>query len=242
MAVFNNILAGASGATGAAGFKIERSLRFNSADSAYLNRTPSSAGNRKTFTYSVWVKRNNLGTRTALFGVGTAQNDSSYFAIEIESAGDLRVAGWNTLYAQTNDLFRDPSSWYHLVIAVDTTQASAADQIKIYKNGSLVTKATENAITQNTDLPVNSASAHNIGYQPQANQYGDKMFANIEFIDGQALAPTDFGEYDDNNVWQPIEYAGTYGTNGFHLPFSDNSTAAALGTDTSGAQPRRLPH
>jgi len=199
----------AAAAAAPTGYQVDRSLRFDSSSSSYLNRTPSSAGNRKTFTYSVWVKRNNLGTRTALFGVGTAQNDSSYFAIEIESAGDLRVAGWNTLYAQTNDLFRDPSSWYHLVIAVDTTQASAADQIKIYKNGSLVTKATENAITQNTDLPVNSASAHNIGYQPQANQYGDKMFANIEFIDGQALAPTDFGEYDDNNVWQPKEVSVT---------------------------------
>jgi len=198
--------AAAAQSGGAAGYQIERSLRFNSGDSAYLNRTPSSAGNRRTFTYSVWVKRNNLGTRTALFGVGTAQNDSSYFAIEIESAGDLRVAGWNTLYAKTDALFRDPAAWYHLVVAVDTTQSAASDQIKIYKNGTLVTKATENAITQNTELPINSTSAHNIGYQPQANQYGDKMFANIEFVDGQALAPTDFGEYDDNNVWQPKEY------------------------------------
>ena len=229
--ISNNQLAGAAGQGGAdAGYTIQRSLRFNSGDSAHLSRTPSSSSNRKTFTYSTWIKRNNLGTRTVLFGVGTAQNDSSYFAIEIESAGDLRVAGWNTLYAKSNDLFRDPSAWYHLVIAVDTTQSSASDQIKIYKNGALVTKATETAITQNTDLPINSTSVHNIGYQPQANIYGDKMFADVHFIDGQALAPTAFGEFDANNVWQAKEFTGSHNpTTGYSgtVPTSTSDVAPA---------------
>jgi hypothetical protein len=203
----NALLLASAAAAPAGPVEISRALRFNSGDSASLSRTPGSAGNRKTFTYSAWIKRNNLSTRTALLGVGTGQSDSSYFAIEFESAGDLRVQGWFTLYAKSNDLFRDPSAWYHLVVAVDTTQSSASDQVKIYKNGTLVTKAVETAITQNTDLPINSTSTHYIGYQPVAGVYGDKMFADVHFVDGSALDPTSFGEFDaTTGVWNPIEY------------------------------------
>ena len=248
MAVFNNILAGASGATSgaAAGYEITRSLRFNSADSAYLNRTPSSAGSRTTWTWSGWVKRANSDSDHHLFvgdgAAGESLSDTTFGRFYILSTGQLDLSGYTTVYRRTNALLRDPSAWYHLVCAVDTTisDAYADDRIKLYINGAQVAHtdfATKNNPSQNTDLGFNQTTPHTIGARSRSGTIAfhlDGYLADVHFIDGQALAPTDFGEYDDNNVWQPIEYSGTYGTNGFHLDFSDNSSNAALGTDSSG--------
>ena len=141
MAVFNsNVLAGASGQTSgaAAGFQIDRSLRFNDDDSAYLNRTPSSAGNRKTWTWSGWVKLSkNKGQ--VLFHSYSAQSDSGAFFIDYTSGGSLRVLGWSTVWRTTSAVFRDFSAWQHVVVAVDTTSATANDRIKVYVNGSQIT-------------------------------------------------------------------------------------------------------
>ena len=135
----------------------------------------------------------------------------------------------------TDALFRDTSAWYHVVVAVDSTQATSTDRVKIYVNG-VNTPYTGTVFAQNTDTTINSAVQHAISsYQPYASgAYFNGYLADVHFIDGQALAATDFGEYDDNNVWQPKKYSGSYGTNGFHLDFSDTSSNAALGTDTSG--------
>ena len=123
---------------GAKDYEIERSLRFNDDDSAYLNRTPSSSSNRNTFTISWWFKLGNLGTARAFFGAydnSTSGNDGYYFSCSLGSDDKLYFGAWNQNWRATNRLFRDPSTWYHCVLAVDTTQSTADDRIKIYING-----------------------------------------------------------------------------------------------------------
>jgi len=225
---------------GAAGYEIERSLRFNSADSAYLNRTPASAGNRKTWTWAGWVKRSSFGTSQYFFGnYYNSANDGT--SIRFTAANQINIfdltSGSFAYQLTSTQVFRDPSAWYHFVISLDTTQSTAADRLKVYVNGSQVTIWTTSTYpTQNTDYDLNNTQLHTIGRSGSfAGQYFDGYLADVHFIDGQALDPTDFGEFDDNGVWQPIDASGlTYGTNGFHLPFSDNSSASALGTDDSG--------
>jgi len=224
-----------TGAAEAEGYAIERSLRFNSADIAYLSRTPASAGNRKTWTWAAWVKRGSLGVLNAIFSIRAAADDSSYFDFIFNGGDQLSVSNYSTFLRITTQVFRDASAWCHLVLANDTTQATANNRLRLYVNGAEVTQfSTINNVAQSTDMGINLASGTNIGRLAGSSHYCSLMLADIHFIDGQALDPTSFGEFDTNGVWQPIAYTGTYGTNGFHLPFSDNSTAAALGTDTSG--------
>jgi hypothetical protein len=164
---------------------------------------------------------------------------SGYSGIRIEGDNTLLIfdyAGSFNYKLATTQVFRDSSAWYHLVFALDTTQATASNRLKLYVNGIEVTQFSATTYPSlNYDGFVNAATAHNIGRNPDApTQKFDGYLADIHFIDGQALDPTSFGEFDTNGVWQPIDASGlTFGTNGFHLPFSDNSTAAALGTDTS---------
>ena len=232
------LLATAAGAAG--GYEIERSLRFNSADSAYLNRTPASVGNRRTFTWSGWLKRSAFNDQD----VFSAQSSTAYFTFRLQSDNTLRVNHWTSgigdqiLYI-SSQVFRDPSSWYHFVIAVDTTQATSTDRIKVYVNNTQITTwSSSTAPSQNLDTVFNTADTHFIGGTGSgtfAGQYLNGYLADIHLIDGQALDPTSFGEFDANNVWQPIAYTGSYGTNGFHLDFADNSSTAALGYDAAGS-------
>ena len=211
-----------------------RSLRFHSADSAYLSRTPSSAGNRKTFTWSGWLKQVVVsGTaQTHIFAAGTSPYFQFYFA------GPTLYVETNQGYIQPTRKFRDPSAWFHFVVAVDTTQATATNRIKLYVNGEEVTDFAvdqRSSITQNTDLSINSTVEHRIGRQTAATAYSNMYLSRVHFVDGQQLEPTDFGEFDTNEDWQPITFAGTsYGTNGFKLTFGDNSSLANLAQDTSG--------
>jgi hypothetical protein len=224
--------------TAGGGYEIERSLRFNSADSAYLNRTPSVAGNRKTWTWAGWVKKANNGSDYKSFF--TAFNTTSaYTALDFSDSDQLRLngLGGGSMNLTTASVYRDLSAWYHIVVSVDTTQATESNRVKFYVNGAQVTVfGTATYPGLNTDTEISSAVNHQIGRNPYPGypQPFNGYLADVHFIDGQALDPTSFGEFDTNGVWQPIAYAGSYGTNGFHLPFSDNSTAAALGTDTSG--------
>jgi hypothetical protein len=234
MSILNNsLLLGADAAAG--GYEISRSVRLNAPDSAYLSRTPGSAGNRTTWTWAGWVKRCVFNTRHCLF---TAGSDGTEIAFE--STDILRVyyysGGAYRGQTQTNGVFRDPSAWYHVVVSIDTTQTGNDNIAKIYVNGvqQSVTHSTNWNTNDSTD--VNNTVGHYIGrYSSGSNYYLNGYLADYYLIDGQALDPSSFGEFDTNGVWQPIDASGlTYGTNGFHLPFSDNSTAAALGTDTSG--------
>ena len=223
-------------------YQISRSLRFNSADSAYLNRTPGSATNRKTFTWSGWVKRSAITTNSNLFSAGANVGDIDNTTIRFSSTDSLNFSVFtSTVEVTTTAVYRDVSAWYHVVCAVDTTQATSSDRVKLYVNGSQITSfSTATYPVQNSDTEINNNSIHHVGVRNTGAgliQYFNGYMADVHFIDGQQLTPSSFGETNSNTgVWQPKAYTGTYGTNGFYLNFSDNSntTAATLGKDYSG--------
>ena len=237
MALFDTIRAGASGATD---FEIERSLRFNHGDSPYLVRTPSSAGNRRTWTWSSWVKYTT--SDHANFNIGIFQSGNGGVLITQSGGGNpafkIRgyAAGSNTT---TTRLFRDPTAWFHVVLAVDTTQSTSSNRVKLYINGVQVTSfSTESYPSQNAEGNINDTGAHYIGSSNTGSgRFFDGYLAECNFIDGLQLTPSSFAETDaDTGQWNPIKYTGSYGTNGFRLQFSDNSgtSATTLGKDTSG--------
>ena len=224
-------------------YQIQRSLRFNSADSAYLNRTPASAGNRKTWTWSGWVKRSKLGLSSAsLLSSLVGSLDFSIFGFD--NNDKLRfytITGPFSTYVDygytTVSVFRDLSSWYHIVLAIDTTNATQENRIFIYVNGVQQTlNAGSGAFDQNINTWVNYQTSHAIGLNLDTLAYFDGYLTEINFIDGQALTPSYFGETDPiTGRWKAKAYSGTYGTNGFYLNFSDNSgtTATTLGKDSA---------
>ena len=213
--VASNALAGASGQAGAAaaGFQIDRSLRFNSADTSYLTRGISSAGNRKTWTWSSWIKIASISYQN-LFGNLLNNNDGLYLYFYTDGKlyiHDYQLSGGANL--STTEVFRDHSAWYHFVIAYDTTQSTAADRVKLYVNGTQQTLS-GTFPNQNIDGQWNKTQTQYIGKQSNnVSSYAlDAYLAEVHFIDGQALAPTDFGEFDANNVWNPKQFEGTYNT------------------------------
>lgn len=221
------------------GYQISRSVRLRSAASGYLNRTPASAGNRQIFTWSGWVKRSKFGSRQSIFdSLNTATQSDSW---EFNASDKINISSYNAAYVWqliTTPVYRDPSGWYHIVIAVDTTQATASNRVKLYVNGSQVTAFdTATYPTLNYLGYMNLAAPHYIGTLDGTQLFHDGYITEVNFIDGQALTPSSFGQNDPvTGVWQPKKYTGTYGTNGFYLNFSDNSaaTAAAIGKDSSG--------
>ena len=227
------------GASGPTQFQIERSLRFNSADSAYLNRTPASAGNRKTWTWSGWVKKATNGITACMFGAG----GSDGAVIRFETNDTIRCYDYSGSFAfnlQTTQVFRDPSAWYHVVLNYDSTQSTSSDRVKLYVNGSQITafsSSTYPSLNQDAYF-FNNNVLHRIGAVTFVNSnYLDGYLTEVYFIDGSAKTPSDFGENDtDTGVWKPKAYSGTYGTNGFYLKFADNSgtTSTTLGKDSSG--------
>ena len=218
----------------ASGYTIAKSLRFRASASAYLNRTPASASNRQKWTWSGWVKRGKIGALQMVFWAGSSSTDTGIY---FNSDDTLYINGNNTTLRVTSQVFRDPSAWYHIVVALDTTQATAGNRVLLYVNGVQVTSfSTNNAPTLNDSYAINNNTAHYIGeYVAGGSYYFDGYMAEVNFIDGQALTPTSFGSTNSTTgVWQPIAYTGTYGTNGFYLKFTDTSSTAALGTDYSG--------
>jgi len=221
---------------GGAGYEIDQSIRFNQADSARLTRTPASAGNRKTFTFSCWLKRGNFSTLAGRFFTGY-QDVNNQFEVYFQSTDKLVVAQrmGGTWYEKTTAaVYRDPSAWYHFVWYWDTTDGTAGDRTRAYINGERVTFASGSDPSLNADGMVNAAIQHEIaGEQAGSTYYYDGYMAEIHFIDGTALDPTSFGEYNDDGVWVPIEYtnAAGYGTNGFYIT---GETASDLGEDFSG--------
>ena len=230
MAIFASNLAPASTDRALGSAVIERSLRF---ENAYLNRTPSSAGNRKTFTISAWVKRCSTGGVDPIFSRYTANSDAGFLGLYVNSDDYIYFTGWSTVYFKSNRLYRDLHSWSHIVCAVDTTQSTSTDRIKLYFNGELQSTATYNAPSQNADLNINEASAEHMIGRYSSNYFVGYM-AEINFVDGYQYDASYFGFTDgQTGMWMPKRYEGTYGTNGFRLDFSDNSSAASLGIDKS---------
>ena len=217
---------------------ITNSLRFRSSASAYLSRTPSVAGNRRTFTWSGWVKRGTLNTQQVLFG---AFGDLTFgFGLNSAAGGDgdyllLRDSGSSAYYTATTGVFRDVSAWYHIVLSVDTN-LTASDRVRIYVNG-IRQSDTGTPIGSGVQTAINNTVEQSIGRRSGASNiyYFDGYLTDVNFIDGQALTPASFGAIDSSTgVWAPSRYTGTYGTNGFYLKFANTSSVAALGTDSSG--------
>jgi len=219
------------------GFDVENSLKVEPDNAEYASFTPSSAGNRQTYTISMWVKRTELGQQSGLFGVAPTSGPNNATVFQFGFLADSKFQlGLQTFYAlQTNRLFRDTSAWYHIVVAVDTTQATATNRVRLYVNGVEETSfSTDNrsSIAQNQDTGVNNTEAHTIGSHQPTSWYFAGYMAEVHHIDGQQLLPTDFGEFDeDTGIWKPKAYTGSYGTNGFYLDFKDSGS---LGADSSG--------
>ena len=228
------LLATAAAAADGAGYQIKKSVRFNDGDSAYFSKTPSSAGNRRTFTWSGWFKRSTIDGTHTLFAAGSDANNR--FALRF-SSGQLfivdQIGGGAIIRNRTEQQFRDVSSWYHFVVAIDSTQSTSSDRMKLYVNGGLVEDYDiTNYPSLNQQFNVNSTVEHLIGKRVSESQYFDGYMANMHFIDGLGLAASDFGEYDSNGVWRPKEFTGTFGTNGFHL--FDFANESSVGHDSSG--------
>ena len=229
-----SIIQGTSKAAGGAGYEIDQSIRFDKTTSSHLSKTYGSAGNRRTWTFSTWFKRGKIdGTRQSLFAAtGTAYLQVGPDAASREMITILNEGSGTDLNWYTTQVFRDPSAWYHLVWQFDSTQATADNRTKLYINGVQVTDFTKAATpAQNFEGAINNAVEHKIGEIHIANYYFDGYQAEINFIDGTALDPTSFGEYNDDGVWIPKAYSGAYGTNGFYIT---GETAGDLGEDFSG--------
>ena len=203
--------------------------------STYLSRTPSSAGNQKTWTLSAWVKNSYGGM---FFCVDSHGATKSIQCDLYQGAAYLEIAqyasGSGAWSLKTNRLFRDRNAWYHIVLSVDTTQATSSDRVKIYINGVRETSFnTETYPSQNYDTGANSAVTHMIGNRPSSSAYFNGLMTHFHFIDGTAYDASTFGETDaTTGIWKPIiEPSVTYGTNGFFLKFENSGS---MGTDSSG--------
>jgi len=221
------------------GYDIDNSAAFGGANGIQFN--PSSDGNQRTWTMSLWVKRSEIGVETTIFG---AQNTAMVFMSPDWFRFHL-YTGSTTYYYDTDNtgtVFRDTSAWYHFVFQCDTTQGTAANRTKLYINGALYTGARGGAdtsanIPQNTEFRLNNNAVNfNVGYFYAGGEQLDGYLAEVNFTDGVANDADAFGEYDeDSGIWKPKAYEGSYGTNGFYLEFKESAASATgIGKDTSG--------
>ena len=221
------------------GYDIDNSLKFERSSNEAVETTNQAGGNRKTWTFSAWIKRTALSEDYhTIFG-------AEYTNIQIMANDRPRLVLYNgtSYYADPEMLMRDTSAWYHIVVQLDTTQSTASDRVKWWINGDRVTvfnNSTYTSMTQNTDFSgVGQPSGYGSGGYLRLGRFfsGDEGFdgymADVYYLNGTAAEADDFGEYDeDSGIWIPKEYTGSgYGTQGFHYKF-DNS--ANLGEDSSG--------
>jgi len=223
------------GANSVSGYNVANSLRFNSGSSDKLTRTTSTPTSQQKFTWSAWCKRTKIGSAeyNIIQGFYTDANNYLLVGFNQDKIDVINYPNATTARKITTAVFRDVSAWYHIVVAVDTTQATATDRIKLYVNGSQVTAfSTDTAPSQNANLLTN-ATTNAIGAGEGGSiGYYNGYISEIYYIDGQALTTSSFGETDtDTGIWKPKAYTGTYGTNGFYLKFANS---ASLGTDSSG--------
>ena len=208
--------------------------------SAHLTRTPSSDGNRRTWTWAAWVKRGKLGGYQSLFADqvnGGTEGAAIYF-----NTGDNRLvfeeysSGGIQWELKTQQRFRDCSAWYHLTVVFNSPASTANERMRVYVNGSEVTDFVDRTNpSQNFDGSLNRARITDIAsYGAFDTSYFDGMLADVYFIDGSALDPTSFGAFDSNGAWQAAVFSGTFGSNGFHLSFSDATSTTTIAEDSSG--------
>ena len=216
-------------------YKVEESLRFRSSASASLSRTPASATNRTTWTWSGWIKRGDVSTsEMTFFSAGTDNNNFTALAWNNNNLFFQNYTSGTQVTATSTAVFRDPSAWYHVVLAIDTTQATAADRAKIYVNGVQQAGFSGSSLTLNQQFWINFTYRHTISARSLSSidSFTDQYMSEINFVDGQQLNSSYFGQTSAiTGVWEPIKYTGTYGTNGFYLSLSDTSS---IGKDFSG--------
>ena len=225
-----------SAAGGGLGYQVDNSCRFNPGDSPKMVKASSSAGNGYKGTFSLWVKRSNLGAQQMI-----GQQDTGHARVFFNGANQLRCYGNsaaenNAFDLASTALFRDVGAWYHIVFAWDNTQSTASNRNKVYVNGVQLTDfATETYNPQNTQIGggffVNST---NLTISGKTADYFNGYMTEIVGIENTTYGPTDFGEFDeDSGIWKPIDGLEdlTFGTNGFYLDFEDS---ANLGNDVNG--------
>ena len=221
------------GANSDSGYEISNSLRFNDDDSANLSRTVGTPTNEKIYTISVWFKKGNVGVTNTMIG-SPPEGDR----VLLGDLFEFFTNGSASSYLRTNKTARDVAAFYHLMIAYDVTQGTAANRVKLYVNGTQETfdLSTTFPAQDDTNGKINkSGTTLEIGHGHSG--YADGYMSDFNFIDGQALDPTYFGETNENGVWIPKKYVGTYGNNGFFLEFQQTGTSAnssGMGADTSG--------
>ena len=220
------------------GYDVANSLRFNDGSSDYLSRTPSGAGSTTKGTFSFWVERGvitsdmylwtNFANSTNWSAIGINNVDQVYFYAESSGSAVANL--------KTNRVFRDPSAWYHIVVALDSTDGTADDRVKIYINGVQETSFVQRTNpSSSADLGISEAVPMEIGRYGGGSAYFDGYMAEVVMIDNTTLAASDFGEFDSDSptIWKPKDVSGlTFGTNGFYLDFEDSS---ALGNDAAGS-------
>lgn len=216
-------------------YEISRSVRLRSSASAYFNRTFGTPTSGNIFTWSGWVKRGAIGAVQPLFNPSLAAGEGAVF----NASNQISIAVNGALLLVSSAVYRDPSAWYHIVLVSDMGNATASLRFRVYVNGVEVTAWGTDARASYSSFPYwnKNTVVHYMGYSNAYPAYADGYMTEVNFIDGQALTPSSFGETDAvTSVWKPKKYTGTYGTNGFYLNFSDNSnnTAATIGKDYSG--------
>jgi hypothetical protein len=214
---------------------IDNSLRFNSGSSDSLTKTTTTPDNRDKLTLSAWFKISSSSTSQEIFGF---YGSNDYFTIRASNSNRIDVILYDGSAISrliTTQLLRDFSAWYHIVVVVDSANATADDRVKIYLNGNQITSfSTRINPSQNQDFILSTLTTTGIGIN--TDQVGgvsrfNGYISEAIYIDNQALDPTSFGAIYPSGIWGPKAYAGTYGTAGFYLDFSNS---AALGTDYSG--------
>lgn len=218
------------------GFEVGNSAAFDYSRTEYFHWTPSSNGNRRTWTYSAWVKRGRITSNRYLWNHGTGDyNQYDRTLLKFNSDDTLYFGGGSAYLIKTNRKFRDCAAWYHIVLACDTTSGTAGDRLKLYINGVQETDLhTNTAPDQNFDFAVNRAQKQTYFYNStDSSDPYDGNAAEVIMVDGQQLAPTEFGEFNDDGVWVPIDPSGiTFGTNGIYMDFRAGGTD--IGFDYSG--------
>tara|TARA_B100000900_G_scaffold415526_1_gene445825 strand:+ start:2105 stop:4684 length:2580 start_codon:yes stop_codon:yes gene_type:complete len=221
---------------------VEQSLRFDDGSNPYLYRTPSSQGNLTTFTFSCWVKRGNLGSYQELFHEYPGSGERSQILFMDDDTLKVELEAANVNHFRTNRVFRDVSSWYNIVVAYNSGDSTSTNRVKIYVNGideaNVGGFSTANYPSQDAASGFNRTNQHEISTYDASDYHIDGYLAEVNFIDGQALTPSSFGESKDG-IWIPKNTSGlTFGTNGFRLQFKQTGTgtasASTIGADTSG--------
>ena len=215
------------------GFQIPASLRIRGSTNAIISWIPSITTSRRKFTFSAWIKRGILNAYQGIFHCAGITG-SDYAGLRFTNTDNLQFfeSGGQAGLITSNAVFRDISSWYHVVYLFDSTLVSPSDRQQIWVNGVLQT-VTGTPVTQNFDSVFNVASyTTGIGaqlvYGLATGAYFDGYISEVNFIDGQALTPASFGQFDSDGNWKAKAYSGAYGVNGFYIPFTDTTTTTTL--------------